>query len=77
MPFPWGQPLVDLQFTCPHCSTIYYNENNRVLVCCCPGAERERAEQRERDAVFQRVQRAAQQVDFNEIREQRKLRTNR
>lgn len=77
MPFPWGQPFIDLSFTCPHCSTTYYNENNRVAVCTCPASEQERIEQRERDAAFQRSQRAAQLVDFNEIRQQRKMRTNR
>ena len=75
MPFPWGQPLVDLAFTCKHCGAIHRNENNQVAVCSCPASEQERAEQVERDRMFQRQQRDRQQIDFQTAREQNKLRS--
>lgn len=76
MPFPWGQPQITLFFTCPHCGETTYNEHGRVTVCHCPGAERERAEEKERLRLFHAQQEEAK-PSMVQIRQQRKLRTGR
>lgn len=76
MPFPWDQPLLDLTFTCPFCGQVSRNEYNRVLMCACPKAEQARAEQRERDAAFER-QRQPAPVDWVQLRQERKFRGSR
>lgn len=75
MPFPWGQPAVDLSFTCKHCGQTYRNEYNTVALCSCPAAEQERLEQHERDVTFQRQQKVDPQVSFQEARERNKARS--
>lgn len=74
MLFPFDAPVVDLSFTCKHCGQVYYNTNGRVEVCMCPGAERERVSDKERQRAFD-LQQAAAQPTLLEVREQRKLRT--
>jgi hypothetical protein len=70
--FPWGQPELDLTFTCPHCGQQYHNEYNRVEVCGCRQAEQARAEQRQRDATFNQQHQPAL-VDWVQIRRDRKI----
>ena len=77
MTFPWGQPCIDLAFTCPYCGATHRNEHGTVALCSCPASEQERIEQHERDRAFQRQQRTQQELSFQEAREQRKLRSNR
>jgi hypothetical protein len=55
--FPWETPtLAPVEFVCKHCKNVQPQVQGRLIVCTCPGALKEQAEERQRIENWKRQQ---------------------
>jgi glutaredoxin len=73
MPFPWGQPALPVSFTCPHCKDVKsVMHGDKVQACDCPGAQKERVQERQLVQTHSQNMEEAYQARIKEIRRKRR-----
>lgn len=70
--FPWEQAVSPITFTCPHCRDIKSAERGTVIVCKCPGARQQEAEDREKATTHHRSQEEARKARMKAANERRR-----
>jgi len=54
---PWDiSPRFPIEFVCKHCGQVQPQSNGRIIICTCPEAVKEQAEERQRMENWRRQQ---------------------